>query len=99
MVAGGSLMRKTVDVAFGLPEEMDNNNCLWPSERLNPPRQAKNGGDVVASLQAQIANLSRKLGDLNMRATSIPTNSQLPSEVFSMIGHVGGEFGMANFGI
>ena len=50
VAAGGSLLRKTVEVAFGLSEEMANNNCLWTSERLNPPRQRKNGGDVVASL-------------------------------------------------
>ena len=37
--AGGSLMRKTVEAAFALLEEMANNNCLWPSERQNPPRQ------------------------------------------------------------
>ena len=50
--AGGSLIRKTVEVAFGLLEKMENNNCLWPLERLNPLRQGKNGGDMVASLQA-----------------------------------------------
>ena len=98
VVAGGSLMRK-IDVAFGLLEEMANYNCLWPSKRLNLPRQAKNGGDMVASLQAQIANLSRQLSDLNVRAASIPSNSQLPSEGCSMMGHVGEEFDMENFGM
>ena len=34
-----------------------------------------------------------------MRATSIPSNSQLPNDGYSMIGHVDGEYDMANFGM
>ena len=49
--SGGSLMRKMVEAAFDLLEEMTNNNCLWPSERLNHPKQGgKIGVDMVTSL-------------------------------------------------
>ena len=38
-VVGGSLMRKTIDGAFDLLEEMANNNYLWPLERHLPTKQ------------------------------------------------------------
>ena len=37
-VTGGSLMRKTIDGAFDILEEMANTDCLWPSERHSAPR-------------------------------------------------------------
>ena len=40
-----------MDAAFGLLEEMANNNFLWPLEHQNPPRQGgRIGVDVVTSL-------------------------------------------------
>ena len=69
--AGGSLMRKTVDAAFALLEEMANNNCLWPSESQNPPKQGgRIGVDAVTFLQAQIAALSKQLGDLSNKTVA-----------------------------
>ena len=50
---GGSLMRKIVEAAFSLLKEMANNNCLWPSECQNLPRQGgKIRVDTVTALQA-----------------------------------------------
>ena len=44
---------KTVEAAFSLLEEMANNNCLWPSERQNPPKKGgRIGVDTVTALQA-----------------------------------------------
>ena len=56
----GSLMRKIVEAVFSLLKEMTNNNCLWPSECQNPPRQGgKIGVDSVTALQAQIVALTK----------------------------------------
>ena len=60
VAAEGFLMRKIVEATFELLEEMANNNCLWPSEHQNPPKQGgKIGVDTIISLQAQIAALSK----------------------------------------
>ena len=66
--SGGYLMRKMVEATFDLLKEMANNNCLWPSERFNQPKQGgKIRVDMVTSLQAQIASLFKQLGDLSCK--------------------------------
>ena len=70
VVAGGSLIRKTVKAVFALLEEMANNSCLWPSKHQNLLKQGSRiRVDAVTSLYAQIAALSKQLGDLNQRTT------------------------------
>ena len=74
--ARGSLMRKTIDDAFELLEEMTNNNCLWPSERHSTPKQ---GGrfriDEITSIQAQLATLSKKINSFATRGNTVPASS------------------------
>ena len=67
---GGSLMRKTIEVAFSLLEEMANNNCFWPSESQNPQRQGgRSGVDTVTALQAQNSALTKQLSNLTNKIT------------------------------
>ena len=94
-VAGGSLMRKTVEAAFSLLEEMTNNNCLWPSERQNPPRQGgRIGVDTVTALQAQIAALTKQLSNLTNKNN--PTTS---GENCNFVGYFNNEFGVFDAGM
>ena len=93
-------MRKTVEAAFDLLEEMANNNCLWPSERFNPPKQGgKIGVDMVTSLQAQIASFSKQLGDLSCKTPILPSSSQLSCEHCHMLGHLSNDCTMMNYGM
>ena len=42
---GGALMKKTIDQAYGILEDMDTNSKQWPRERMIP-RKAVRGVDI-----------------------------------------------------
>ena len=86
---GGSLMRKTIDGAFDLLEETANNNCLWPLERhLSPKQGEKLGGDDVTSIQAQLAELSKKIDSFITIGNVIPTSSSaMFCEHYNVLNH------------
>lgn len=71
--AGGALMGKTIDEAYELLEEMASNNYQWPSDRTIPKKAAGvHEIDAITALTAQVATLSRQLGNLNVNAIHVP---------------------------
>ena len=89
------MIRKIVEAAFSLLEEMANNNCLWPSERQNPPRQGgRIGVDTVTALQAQISALTKQLGNLTNK-----NNPASSGENYNFVGYSNNnEFGVSDAG-
>ena len=88
--AGGSLMRKTVDDAYDLLEEMANNNSLWAMERARAPIKEQKGVialDPVMALQVEVAKLSKQLSDIKMGSSSQVSAIQTPCELCGQVGH------------
>ncbi|XP_050229108.1 uncharacterized protein LOC126678249 [Mercurialis annua] len=73
VAAGGSLMKKTIDEAFALLDEMAMNGCTWPNERARVPAQkgvmAVTADPAVESLKAKNAALQAQV-DILMRQTA-----------------------------
>ena len=62
-------MRKTLEAAYELLEEMASNNYQWTSERSMPRKiVGAYNIDVVIVLSAQMTALSNKLEHLNVSA-------------------------------
>lgn len=72
--SGGALMAKTHTDAYALLEEMAANNYQWPSERTlaRKPVGVHEVGQLTA-LTAQVAALSRQIGQMNVNAIATPT--------------------------
>ncbi|KAJ4724944.1 Retrotransposon gag protein [Melia azedarach] len=71
VVAGGTLLSKTVKEAYALLEEMACNNYQWPSERSIEKRAARvHEVDQMAAFSAQVASLSNQIKNFTTRETS-----------------------------
>ena len=59
---GGALMKKTIDQAYGILEDMATNSNQWPRERMIP-RKAVGGVDmeVLSNLVNHVAQLTKQL--------------------------------------
>ena len=60
--AGGALMKKTTDQAYGILEDMATNSNQWPRERMIP-RKEVGGADteVLRNLVSHVAQLTKQL--------------------------------------
>ncbi|XP_024042758.1 uncharacterized protein LOC112099575 [Citrus clementina] len=68
VVAGGTLMGKTLEAAYELLEEMASNNYQWSLERLiSKGAIGVHNIDVVTALYAQIIAIRNKLDNLNIQ--------------------------------
>ena len=58
--AGGELMKKTTDQAYGILEDMATNSNQWPRERMIP-RKAGGGADteVLRNLVSHVIQLTK----------------------------------------
>ena len=61
-LAGGALMKKTIDQAYGIIEDMATNSNQWPRERMIP-RKAVGGADieVLRNLVNHVTLLTKQL--------------------------------------
>ena len=67
--AGGTLMKKSLEEAYELVEEMATNNYQWTADRVTTKRiQGVHEIDSLSALAAQVATLSRKLDNINVSA-------------------------------
>ena len=66
VTAGGSLMRKTLDDAYQLLDDMANNAFNWQSERANRKPAGIHSIDTLSSLSAQMELLNKKMDGLNV---------------------------------
>ena len=59
---GGALMKKTINQAYGILEDMDTNSNQWPRDKLIP-RKAVGGEDtkVLSNLVNHVAQLTKQL--------------------------------------
>ena len=59
-LAGGALIKKTTDQAYGILEDMTTNNNQWPKDRMIP-RKAMGGADteVLRNLVNHVAQLTK----------------------------------------
>ena len=57
---GGALMKKTIDQAYGILEDMATNSNQWPRDRMIP-RKAVGGADteVLSNLVNHVAQLTK----------------------------------------
>ena len=92
--ARGFLMRKTVDEAAQILERMAHDNCLWSSERVLPIKQmGRIEVDTVTALQAQIATLTKQIGNLTYK-----TNTPSTSESCHLLSYSNNNFGISDAG-
>ena len=69
--AGGSLMRKSLDEAYDLLEEMANNNYQWPNERNMARRPAGvHEIDAITALNAKVDTIFHKLDQLSINSVN-----------------------------
>ena len=73
--AGGALMKKTTDQAYGILEDMATNSNQWPKE-IMIPRKAVGGADieVLSILVSHVAQLTKQLQRQQGVVNSIQVN-------------------------
>ena len=64
--AGGSLMRRTLDDAYQLLDDMANNAFNWQSERANKKPAGIHSIDTLSSLSTQMELLNKKMDGMNV---------------------------------
>ena len=73
--AGGALMKKTTDKAYGILKDMATNSNQWPGERMIP-RKAVGGAnmEVLSNLVNHVAQLTKQLQRQQGVVNSIQAN-------------------------
>ena len=73
---------------------MAHDNCLWSSERVLPTKQmGRIEVDTVTALQAQIATLTKQIGNLTHK-----TNTPSTSESCNLLSYSNNNFGISDAG-
>ena len=61
-LAGGALMKKTIDQAYGILEDMTTNNIQWPKERIIPRKAVEDADtEILINLVSHVAQLTKQL--------------------------------------
>ena len=79
--AGGSLMRKTPEVAFELIKLMAENNYQWYPKQSTPQRLSSMRDDEITILSRQVAMLNERMDFLSAQASQIPEEKGCSLEV------------------